>query len=87
MDRRGVGLAQFWPTARLEYKRNSMQLSLMAFYAGPDQVMTVTSGIASIVGFLLIFWNKTRGLLFKLFRRSRAPHASTPEPDRAKTPS
>ena len=59
----------------------------MAFYGGPDQVMTVTSGIASVIGFLLIFWNKTLGLVFKLFRRSRTPGASTPEPDRAKPPS
>ena len=64
-----------------------MHLSLMAFYAGPDQVMTVTSGIASVVGFLLIFWNKMVALFLKLFRRSRTASASTPEPDRAKTPS
>jgi hypothetical protein len=62
-----------------------MELSVMAFYGGPDQVMTVTSGIASAVGFLLIFWNKILGLLSKLFRRSLAARASTPKPDRAKT--
>jgi hypothetical protein len=40
---------------------------LLAFYGGPDQVMTVTSGIASIVGFLLIFWNKVVATFCKIF--------------------
>lgn len=35
-----------------------MRLEILAVYAGPDQVMTVTSGLASIVGVLLIFWHK-----------------------------
>jgi hypothetical protein len=36
-----------------------MHFDLLAMYAGPDQVMTVTSGLASVIGVLLIFWNKT----------------------------
>lgn len=40
---------------------------LIAFYGGPDQVMTVTSGIASVVGFLLIFWNKVVATFCKIF--------------------
>ena len=53
-----------------------MHLDLFAFYAGPDQVMTVTSGLASILGLLLIFWNKVVAGFHKLmdkFRRSPAP--------------
>ena len=32
-----------------------MRFELLALYAGPDQVMTVTSGLASVLGLLLIF--------------------------------
>lgn len=49
----------------------------MAFYAGPDQVMTVTSGIASVLGFLLIFWNKLIAVFSKLVQRFRH-RAQTP---------
>jgi hypothetical protein len=54
-----------------------MHFVLLAFYGGPDQVMTVTSGIASIIGFLLIFWHKFVNALLKLF--GRAPKASDSE--------
>lgn len=55
---------------------------LLALYGGPDQVMTVTSGIASVIGVLLIFWNKVVAAFFKLFGRSQAspePEQTTPE--------
>ena len=35
-------------------------------YAGPDQVMTVTSGLASILGVLLIFWHKVMAFFGKI---------------------
>lgn len=35
-----------------------MRPELIAFYGGPDQIMAVTSGIATIVGVALMFWNK-----------------------------
>jgi len=47
-----------------------MHLDLLA-YAGPDQVMTVTSGIASIVGVLLIFWHKVMAIFGKIVNRFR----------------
>jgi len=53
-----------------------MRFELLALYGGPDQVMTVTSGLASVLGLLLIFWNKVVGIFFRvvrLFRRSGAP--------------
>jgi len=63
-----------------------MHFDLFALYAGPDQVMTVTSGLASIVGFLLIFWNKVVNLFLKLI--GRAPEVSEPvEQDTTKTSS
>jgi hypothetical protein len=53
-----------------------MRFDLLAFYGGPDQVMTVTSGLASLLGLLLIFWNKVVVTFFKVvgkFRRSSHP--------------
>jgi hypothetical protein len=43
-----------------------MRIDLLAFYGGPDQVMTITSGIASVIGFLLIFWHKLVNAFFRL---------------------
>jgi hypothetical protein len=56
-----------------------MRFELLAFYGGPDQVMTVTSGLASLLGLLLIFWNKLVAAFFKIariFRRSATPAAA-----------
>jgi hypothetical protein len=53
-----------------------MRIDLLALYAGPDQVMTVTSGLASIVGVLLIFWHKVVAACSRLvnkFRRTPTP--------------
>jgi len=55
-----------------------MRFEMLALYAGPDQVMTVTSGLASVLGLLLIFWNKVVGILLKAgrkFSRSATPAA------------
>ena len=53
--------------------------SLLALYGGPDQVMTVTSGLASVLGLLLLFWNKVVGFFFKVVRMFRPsdPHVAT----------
>ena len=58
-----------------------------AIYAGPDQVMTVTSGIASVVGFLLIFWNKLVNGFLKLFGLNKKSSDSAPQQDTTKTSS
>ena len=47
--------------------------SLMALYGGPDQVMTVTSGLASVLGLLLLFWNKVVGFSSRWCECSAAP--------------
>lgn len=50
-----------------------MHFHLLALYGGPDQIMTVTSGLAGVLGVLLIFWNKVAATFFKIvgkFRRS-----------------
>jgi hypothetical protein len=54
-----------------------MRFDLLAFYGGPDQVMTITSGIASLVGFLLIFWHKLVNAFFRLI--GRAPKTTDAE--------
>ena len=63
-----------------------MQLHSLAFYGGPDQVMTVTSGLASIVGFVLIFWNKIVVGFCKLFGLTREADSKTQQ-DTTKTSS
>jgi hypothetical protein len=45
---------------------------LFALYGGPDQLMPITSGLATILAFLLIFWNKVMGFLVRLFHRTQA---------------
>jgi hypothetical protein len=54
-----------------------MQLPIFALYAGPDQVMGVTSGIAGAIGVLLMFWNKVVGMFMKVLHKVRG---TTPEP-------
>ena len=42
-------------------------------YGGPDQLMPLTSGLAAVFAFLLIFWNKvlvTIGKIGRLLRQS-----------------
>lgn len=53
-----------------------MRFEFFAFYGGPDQVMGVTSGLAGLLGLLLIFWNKLVGTFFKVVRMLRG----MPEP-------
>jgi hypothetical protein len=67
-----------------------MHFELIALYGGPDQVMTVTSAFASIVGILLIFWNKVVAAFFKfvhLFRRESKPTSVPPQQKTSKTSS
>ena len=44
-------------------------LTTVFFYGGPDQIMTVTSGLASALGILLIFLEQGDGFVFS--RRAR----------------
>ncbi len=53
-----------------------MHFELLGLYAGPDQVMGVTSGVAGLLGLLLIAWNKVVTVFFKIakkFHRSAEP--------------
>ena len=51
---------------------------LLFAYAGPDQVMTVTSGLASLLGMLLIFWNKVVAFCARVINRLRGTPAVLP---------
>jgi hypothetical protein len=51
-------------------------MEFIALYGGPDQVMGVTSGLAGLLGLLLIFWNKVLVTFFKVVRFFRGK----PEP-------
>ena len=70
-----------------------MRIDLLALYAGPDQVMTVTSGIASIIGVMLVFWNKLVTVFFKIIGKTprsadpAGPATSGPHDDAPKNPS
>jgi hypothetical protein len=65
-----------------------MHFDLLALYGGPDQVMTITSGIASLVGFLLIFWHKLVNAFFRLIGRAPEPtDAESKSGPTTKTPS
>jgi hypothetical protein len=67
-----------------------MQGEFLAFYGGPDQVMTVTSGVASLLGLLLMFWNNVTATFFKVVCKVKgSPEAVPAEPAKnncAKTP-
>ena len=56
-----------------------MRLEIFAVYAGPDQVMTVTSGLASIVGILLIFWHKVVVACDKIVNKFRGSPVAASE--------
>jgi hypothetical protein len=59
-----------------------MNLVFFGFYAGPDQVMTVTSGLAGALGVVLIFWNKVVLGFHKVLDRVRgsSPTAAPVDP-------
>lgn len=60
-----------------------MNLQLIGAYVGPDQVMPLASILATVLGFLLIFWTKVLTLLRKiaaLFKRSGAQPSPQPAP-------
>lgn len=62
-----------------------MKVTLLLAYAGPDQVMVATSALATIVGVVLMVWNRflvVCGKVINLFRRTPEPVAAASEPPR-----
>ena len=64
-----------------------MHFALLAVYAGPDQIMTVGSGLAGLLGILLIFWNKVVATFFRIVRVfHRGDHGPSSVPPNADVP-
>lgn len=63
-----------------------MRFNLLAFYGGPDQVMGVTSGVASVLGLLLLFWNKLVGTFFKIVRVFKRTPEAAADAEKRSTP-
>ena len=55
-----------------------MHFELFAFYGGPDQIMGITSGLASLLGVLLIFWHKLVASFFRIVRMFRRSSEQSP---------
>jgi hypothetical protein len=55
-----------------------MRLCLFALYGGPDQIMGVTSALATIAGLALVFWNKMIALFGKIMNKFH-PHSAPQE--------
>jgi len=55
-----------------------MRLCLFALYGGPDQIMVVTSALATIAGLALVFWNKMLALFGKIMNKFH-PHSAPKE--------
>ena len=49
-------------------------------YVGPDQVMPAMSVLATILGLLMIFWNKVMAIFRKIFGL-KPPEPTVPDPD------
>jgi hypothetical protein len=43
-------------------------LPTIILYIGPETILPLTSAIAAIFGFLLIFWQRVVGLIRKIWR-------------------
>ena len=57
-----------------------MHHELLALYGGPDQIMGVTSGIATIVGLAMMFWNKILVFFGKIANKFH-PSSTPPQPN------
>jgi hypothetical protein len=60
-----------------------VNLLLIAFYVGPDQMMPVASILATVMGFVMIFWSKVVGVVRKILGRSKPAETQT---DDSQTP-
>ena len=56
-----------------------MRPELLALYGGHDQIMGITSGLATLVGIFFMFWNKVLVIFGKIVNRFRSP-ANADEP-------
>jgi len=57
----------------------------MLMYVGPDQVVPAMSVLATIMGFVMIFWSKVLNIFRKIFGMNR-PAEITPPPSSGSEP-
>ena len=62
----------------------AVNLLLIAFYVGPDQMMPVASILATVMGFVMIFWTKVVGIVRKIFGGSKPAEADGNAPQTPK---
>ena len=62
--------------------RAELILPWIVLYIGPDVFLPVASALAAIAGFLLMFWQRVVGLVFRVFGRGTKP---APPADGAKS--
>lgn len=67
----------YLPIDRSEF---AMNVPLFAFYVGPDQVVPAMSVLATVLGFIMIFWNKVMTLFRKVFGL-KPPDPAVPDPE------
>jgi len=58
-----------------------MRPELLALYGGPDQIMGVASGLATVLGALLLFWNKVVVFFGKIANRFHPAEPATEPTD------
>ena len=61
----------------------------MLLYAGPDQIIPLTSAIGTALGFALVFWSKIVRLVLKIWDsflgKSEADHSEGAQPKAAQS--
>lgn len=56
-----------------------MNEALLTFYVGPDQVVPAMSVLATILGFVMIFWNKVMTIFRKMFGLTKPADTTVPD--------
>jgi hypothetical protein len=60
--------------------RPDYMLSWVLLYIGPDVFLPLTSALAGLVGFLLMFWHRLAGLVLRMMGRGSAPTEEATSP-------
>ena len=55
-------------------------------YVGPDQVVPAMSVLATILGFIMIFWNKVLSIFRKVLGMSKPAENATPPTEGSEPP-
>jgi hypothetical protein len=58
---------------------------LLFLYVGPDQMMPVASALATVLGVIMIFWNRVVGLVRRVFGRFKTADSGGSSPAASST--